>query len=524
MLERSAALTSDAALRASRLLRAGTAAQLAGSSDEAQVLLEEGLRLVDDSLVEADLYHAVLYVEWSRGLRPDRETSTEVSKRLEAVDPVRAANLLHRAWLDFSSDLELEPARRLAERARSLAGGHPSAALGPTLSMLCLQAVLDGRIAEGTNVALRAAEVALAWDSIMAGAMAMDVADCLVCLEQYQPARDLVERGIADYRSRGALLDLVLALPVLSALELRLGQLARASAAASEAVQLAEEPHLDSAAAWALVELAAAEAVLGREEECRRHAERGDGAGVRGPAGSRFMRSMRSDDCTSGWGAPSNRSAYSERISGPAGKVGGGTTLVLWRPDLIEAYVRVDRRADALHELEAFERFAETGLSAWALAAIARCRALLADEDILDEAFAAALERCREAVSPFERARTELVYGERLRRAGRRLDSREQLRAALDQFERLGASSWAERAREELRASGETARKRDPVLVDELTPRELEIALQVADGGTNKEVAARLFLSPKTVELHLGRVYRKLGIRSRTELARLMPD
>jgi DNA-binding NarL/FixJ family response regulator len=75
-----------------------------------------------------------------------------------------------------------------------------------------------------------------------------------------------------------------------------------------------------------------------------------------------------------------------------------------------------------------------------------------------------------------------------------------------------------------LRASGETARKRDPALVDELTPREFEIALQVADGGTNKEVAPRLFLSPKTVELHLGRVYRKLGIRSRTELARLMPE
>ena len=201
----------------------------------------------------------------------------------------------------------------------------------------------------------------------------------------------------------------------------------------------------------------------------------------------------------------------------------GGTPHLRWRPDLIEAYVRTKRLPEAAAELAAFEKFEDTGLGPWATATLARSRALLADEGVLDDGFAEALRLCTDSVSPFERARTELVYGERLRRAGRRLDSREQLRAALDEFERLGASSWAERAREELRASGETARKRDPALVDELTPRELEIALQVADGGTNKEVAARLFLSPKTVELHLGRVYRKLGIRSRTELARLMP-
>ena len=185
--------------------------------------------------------------------------------------------------------------------------------------------------------------------------------------------------------------------------------------------------------------------------------------------------------------------------------------------------MRTKRLPEAAAELAAFEKFEDTGLGPWATATLARSRALLADEGVLDDGFAEALRLCTDSVSPFERARTELVYGERLRRAGRRLDSREQLRAALDEFERLGASSWAERAREELRASGETARKRDPALVDELTPRELEIALQVADGGTNKEVAARLFLSPKTVELHLSRVYRKLGIRSRTELARLMP-
>jgi DNA-binding NarL/FixJ family response regulator len=131
---------------------------------------------------------------------------------------------------------------------------------------------------------------------------------------------------------------------------------------------------------------------------------------------------------------------------------------------------------------------------------------------------------CDERVSPFERARTELVWGERLRRDGRRVAAREHLASALAEFERVGASSWAGRASEELRASGQTVRRGPAAIADQLTPRELEIALQAATGLTNREISARLFLSPKTVELHLGRIYRKLGLRSRTELARAMPS
>ena len=122
--------------------------------------------------------------------------------------------------------------------------------------------------------------------------------------------------------------------------------------------------------------------------------------------------------------------------------------------------------------------------------------------------------------SPFALARTQLSYGERLRRAGRRVDAREQLRAALDRFEQLGAASWAERARSELRASGETLRRRDSVEAEQLTPQELQIALQVAEGKTNKEVGAALFLSHKTIEFHLGRIYRKFDFHSRAELIR----
>jgi DNA-binding NarL/FixJ family response regulator len=107
-----------------------------------------------------------------------------------------------------------------------------------------------------------------------------------------------------------------------------------------------------------------------------------------------------------------------------------------------------------------------------------------------------------------------------MRRDGRRTDARAHLRSACDAFERLGAASWAERARIELRASGETTRTRSPSAVDELTPQELQIVRFVAEGATNKEVAARLFLSPRTIDYHLRKIFTKLGISSRAELIR----
>jgi DNA-binding CsgD family transcriptional regulator len=118
----------------------------------------------------------------------------------------------------------------------------------------------------------------------------------------------------------------------------------------------------------------------------------------------------------------------------------------------------------------------------------------------------------------FQEARTLLAFGERLRRAGRRRDARDRLRQALDLLEELEATPWTERARAELRATGERLRRARAAPGDELTPQELQVALQVAEGKTNKEAAAALFLSPKTIEFHLASVYRKLGVASRREL------
>ncbi len=147
---------------------------------------------------------------------------------------------------------------------------------------------------------------------------------------------------------------------------------------------------------------------------------------------------------------------------------------------------------------------------------------MIAPEDRYVAPFQEALDWHARLPGRFERARTLLAFGERLRRSGQRLRAREQLREALHDFERLGAAGWAARTLSELRAAGESTTGGPPSALGELTPQELQVALAVASGLTNREVAASLFLSPKTIEFHLGNVYSKLALRSRSQLARIV--
>jgi DNA-binding CsgD family transcriptional regulator len=185
-----------------------------------------------------------------------------------------------------------------------------------------------------------------------------------------------------------------------------------------------------------------------------------------------------------------------------AGGVGNANQFRI-HPDLVEAYARLGRRDEAKPVVASLERQARaTGIS-WTLGAAVRCRALVADADETAEAGFNEALRLHETAGPFERARTELCFGEQLRRRGHRRDSRMHLRAALEGFEARGATPWAERARTELRASGLTLRRGEPAAREQLTPQEHQIARLVAEGKTNKEVAATLFVTPKTVEFHL---------------------
>jgi DNA-binding CsgD family transcriptional regulator len=189
-------------------------------------------------------------------------------------------------------------------------------------------------------------------------------------------------------------------------------------------------------------------------------------------------------------------------------------------PELVEAYGGLGRPADAA---ALAGRYAEVSASSPApptVALVARCRGLTADgDDAAAEAFETALAAHAQAPDAFETARTRLLYGARLRRTGRRVAAREQLRVALDAFAAMDLTAWARRAADELGATGATARPRRPLASEPLTSQETRVALLVARGLSNREVAAALFLSPKTIEHHLASVFRKRGFRSRTELA-----
>jgi DNA-binding NarL/FixJ family response regulator len=202
-------------------------------------------------------------------------------------------------------------------------------------------------------------------------------------------------------------------------------------------------------------------------------------------------------------------------------EVGGREpSIIQYESDLIEALTRLGRRDEAEQALTQLEADAELTGRSWAHAVAARARGMMADDESYAEHFDRALAWHARSPQPFPAARTKLAYGERLRRAGERVAAREQLSAAAEAFERVNAAPWAQRAQNELRGTGQTLRRASMPESDSLTPSELQVALRVAEGLTNREVAAAIFISPKTVEHHLSSIYRKLGIRSRTELAR----
>jgi DNA-binding CsgD family transcriptional regulator len=188
-------------------------------------------------------------------------------------------------------------------------------------------------------------------------------------------------------------------------------------------------------------------------------------------------------------------------------------------PDLVEALLATGRDSEAAGVAAGFEARAEAKGRPWARARACRAAGLLADDHGIDAPFRASLALHADTLDGYERARTQLAYGERLRRARRRIDARPLLRSALATFEQLRATPWANRAARELEATGEAVRRHGQPTTAVLTPQELQISLLLAEGRTTRAVAAALFLSPKTVEYHLRKVYTKLGVRSRAELA-----
>ena len=200
----------------------------------------------------------------------------------------------------------------------------------------------------------------------------------------------------------------------------------------------------------------------------------------------------------------------------------GVSLLVL--PELIEAASRCGMKAQGVAAFSELAEATKVSGTNWAMGIEACARALTTNDDTADCYYRGAIDLFTRTGSSMELARTRLLYGEWLRRVNRRKDVRESLRAAHEMFVEMGASSFAERGYRELLATGETVRKRTVDTRYDLTPQEAQITRLVSEGRSNVEIGARLFLSHRTVEWHLRKVYQKLGINSRKELKRMPQD
>jgi DNA-binding CsgD family transcriptional regulator len=326
-------------------------------------------------------------------------------------------------------------------------------------------------------------------------------------------------------RAAGMVGDLPYVLVNLAALEQSRGRFATVRAISEEGLRLAEETGQDSARCMHLSTLAVVAAIQGDEAGCRDLVERATELATPRALGLPIARAglaLALLDLGAGR-YPQAAARFAGLYEAPPGAGHPGVVLAAL-PEWIEASVRsgdLDQARSTLTLLEALAGNADdSGRSA-----VLCCRALLADDEQADKLFTEALALQAEAGSPVPFvARTQLLFGERLRRTRRRTRSRAHLRAAMEAFERLGAAPWAARARAELRASGETARRRDETAAEPLTPPELRIAQSVAQGQSTRDIAAALGLSPRTVEDHLYKLFPKLGVTSRAQLVRVVTD
>jgi DNA-binding NarL/FixJ family response regulator len=329
------------------------------------------------------------------------------------------------------------------------------------------------------------------------------------------------ERRLAEVRERGALGVLVSGLALMAFCRAWLGDHAGAFADAGEAAELGEQLGYVADAAVAVEMLAWQSAARGLHDDARRALERARALTDRaGTTAVHAHQAITAAFCALCRGDLAETAARLEARIDADGGVGSMGEPLGVAPTLVEAYLGLGRSAEAAALAERYAAVTPQPPPAATVALVARCRALtVADDATAAEAFEVALAAHAQALDAFEAARTRLLYGARLRRAGRRIAAREQLRAALDAFVAMDLTAWAQRAADELAATGATARPRRLLASEPLTSQETRVALLVARGLSNREVAAALFLSPKTIEHHLASVFRKRSFRSRTELA-----
>jgi len=521
-LERSSVLTLDPSRRAGRALAAAQATQQAGALDEALTLAAsaDAGPLDEFQQAQVDVLRARISFAADRGSEAPRLLLT-AAKRLEPLDTRLAREL----YLDALTAALFAGRLGGAGDARHIAtaaSAAPPSAPPPRAADLLLDglAVLisDGHAA-GTPIlrnALRAfhsdeigTEEGLRW-LWLAGRAAGFIWD-------YEAWDSLTMRQIRAARDVGALAHLPLALSTRVGVHIFAGELEAAASLVQEADTLAEATDGRIVPPYGALALAA---FRGREDEVTRLVRtstqdfiaRGEGMGL----------------TVSQWvtAALYNGLARYEDAFAAAAQA-AAEPHELWfstfaAVELIEAASRSGRSEPAAQALELLSESTHASGTPWALGVEARSRALIHRGEAAEALYHEAIDRLQPTRLRVDLARAHLLYGEWLRRQRRRLDARKELRVAHELFSDFGMEAFAERARVELQATGERARKRTVHTLDQLTPQEAQVSRLAAQGHTNREIAAQLFISPSTVEYHLRKAFRKLDVKTRTQLAHRM--
>jgi DNA-binding CsgD family transcriptional regulator len=514
-LERAAALTPEPAQRAQRLLAAACANRDAGAPEAALRLLA-GIeaRLLDElARARVDLLRGQIASEQRRGGEAGR-LLLSAARLLEPLDPELARETYLEALAGaMSSDVEVVGgAAAVAKAARAApAATAPPRAVDVLLDAFAIR-LTDGYAAAVPTLA-RALKLLLA-DVSNEDVGRLSVSSSrdgnIVALEMWddEALHLLAARQVQVARDAGALVHLQFALSFLARSHMLAGDLTAATLMIDEARLIAEatgNPALVNApmilAAWRGDEAQASELIDASSQE----------AAARRWTSNNYARSV----LYNGLGRhDAARDAAREAMR--PDPIGYGAYLV---PELAEAASRTADRALLESALEWLSQRTGAIGSEWAIGIQARVRALLSEGEVAESLYRESIAHLSGPRVRLELARTHLLYGEWLRRKRRRLDARRHLRIALEAFASMGAEAFAGRAERELLATGEHARKRTVDTLDQLTPQEQQVARLAAKGATNREIAAQLFISPSTVEYHLRKAFRKLDVRSRTQLA-----
>jgi DNA-binding CsgD family transcriptional regulator len=523
--ERAAELSPKVADQVRRLSEAAVSALLAGRGDRSIGLLDRALPLVMAPGPHADLVMLREQIAmWVDRPMAAHAALVEEASRIEADDPTRAAALLTYACGATFMASEIPEAERTASRAlvQAQRSGLPAAISAAELAMgeaLVLHGVPGG--VELIRKALAAATTMQ--PDVTHPIEVLFAAYCLVHVEDFEIAEPILEEAIRAHRKASAAALLPYPLAVISELKFRSGRWIEGYADATEAVELAAETGQLSSSTFFHACLARLEAGLGFRDDCLRNLAIARTRTERFGTNSIFSYAWAIegflDVGLEAWQDAIRCLSILRRETRLLEMREPG--VLRWHGDLIEAYLRVGSRGEAEVVLEELEGQARTTGRLWARVAAGRARGMIADSENLERIFEETLALAQMSGDPFELARTRLAYGEGLRRLRRRSEARTQLRSAIVTFEELGARPWTRRAERELAATGERLQRRTGTSSRDLTPQEMRVCVAVARGDTNREVATQLFLSLKTVETHLTNAYGKLGLRSRTELARL---